>query len=71
MQFPLIVAHGALGAFDEVIFLSVAFLFIVVMGISWVHSRNNPPVDDDESDSVAETPPATDSASEPDHFRLD
>ncbi|MBC7811367.1 MAG: hypothetical protein H7175_09475, partial [Burkholderiales bacterium] len=67
-------AHGALGAFDEVIFLSVGFLFIVVMGISWVHSRNNPPVDDaDSAEPTADTDaasPATDSAA-PDHFRLD
>jgi hypothetical protein len=69
MQFPVILAHGTLGAFDEIIFLSVAFLFIVVMGISWVHSRNNPPAE--EEPETSETPATTDSAYTPDHFRLD
>lgn len=39
MPFPIFVAHGALGAFDEVIFLSVIAVFVVMIGISWVRSR--------------------------------
>lgn len=40
MSNPVILAHGALGNFDEVIFISVIVVFIVMMGISWVRSRD-------------------------------
>lgn len=37
---PLIfLAHGALGAWDEIIFLSVFAVFLAIMGIAWVRSR--------------------------------
>ena len=38
---PLIVvlAHGALGPFDEIIFLSVAIIFVVMMVINWFRSQ--------------------------------
>ena len=41
MPFTPILAHGALGAFDEVIFISVAAIFLIMMGISWFISRRN------------------------------
>lgn len=44
---PMIFAHGALGWFDELIFLGVAVIFIVMMGISWFRSRNMDFIDDD------------------------
>jgi len=40
MSLPLLLAHGALGDFDEVIYLSAAFIFLCLMGIQWVVSRN-------------------------------
>ena len=40
---PVLLAHGALGPYDELIFLGVAVIFLVMMGISWVKSRNAPP----------------------------
>ncbi len=43
MSTPIILAHGALGNWDEVIFLSIAAIFLIMMGISWVKSRNTPP----------------------------
>lgn len=43
MSTPIILAHGSLGNWDEVIFLSVAAIFLIVMGISWVKSRNTRP----------------------------
>ncbi|MAS37803.1 MAG: hypothetical protein CL610_27660 [Anaerolineaceae bacterium] len=60
---PAILAHGALGIWDEIIYISIAAIFVVFMGISWVRSRNQPP-DDDLPDSA----PAD---STPDHFKLD
>lgn len=35
----VILAHGALGAFDEVIFVSVAVVFIGMMAFSWFRSQ--------------------------------
>ena len=32
-------AHGALGPFDEIIFVSIAIIFAVMMGISWARSQ--------------------------------
>jgi len=43
MSAPIILAHGTLGNWDEVIFLSVAAIFLIMMGISWVRSRNVKP----------------------------
>ena len=36
---PVILAHGALGPFDEIIFLSIAVVFLAMMGISWLRSQ--------------------------------
>jgi hypothetical protein len=64
---PIILAHGALGPFDEIIFLGVVALFLTMMGISWVRSRNvQPMLDDDQPDT-----PAAQDADTPDRFRLD
>ncbi len=49
---PVILAHGALGPFDEIIFLSIAVVFLVMMGISWARSQELP---DEESEAPAET----------------
>ncbi len=67
----MILAHGALGPYDELIFGGVAVIFIVMMGISWVKSRNMTP----RLDADADPPAAADSApvppDSPDRFRLD
>jgi cytoskeletal protein RodZ len=34
-----ILAHGALGPYDELIFLGVAVVFLVMMGVSWFQTR--------------------------------
>jgi hypothetical protein len=63
---PILLAHGALGPYDELIFLGVAVIFVVMMGVSWVRSRNTqPPIND---------PPPTRDAPEsdgPNHISLD
>jgi hypothetical protein len=64
MHLPVILAHGALGVWDEVIFLSVAAIFLIMMGISWIRSRSAP-LDETENH---ELPP---DAYEKDRFRLD
>jgi hypothetical protein len=69
----VLLAHGALGPWDEVIFLSIAAVFLVFMGISWVRSRAMEPEfedaenTDDASDLSPDTPA---SASSPERFEL-
>lgn len=63
MQF-FVLAHGALGIWDEVIFISVAVLFLIFMVISWVRSRAIPPKTPDDTHS--DTPQSDET-----HFRLD
>lgn len=46
---PVVLAHGALGPFDEIIFIGVAAIFLVLMGVSWVRSRNTPLEIEDEN----------------------
>ncbi len=71
MNLPIILAHGALGGWDELIFLGVAAIFLTMMGISWVRSRNNTlPIEQPETPSTTEPAnPAPDDS--PDHFRLE
>lgn len=69
MDFSPILAHGALGPFDEIIFASVAFIFVCMMGISWVKSRNSEPnFDDTVPDATPQASPQPDSE---DRFQLD
>ena len=62
---PVILAHGALGSWDEVIYISIAAIFVGFMIISWFRSRNQ--VADDEDQQVVETPEVNQS---PDRFKL-
>jgi hypothetical protein len=66
----VILAHGALGAWDEIIFISIASVFIIMMGISWIRSRTIAPPDDGKAapttPSNSDNPPET-----PDRFRLE
>ncbi len=48
----VILAHGALGPFDEIIFVSIAIIFIVMMGISWLRSQGLPELEDDAAESA-------------------
>ena len=61
----VILAHGLLGPFDEIIYISIAGVFVAFMALSWIRSRNQPPEDE-------ESPPPTDEQpNTPDHFNLD
>ena len=53
---PVIFAHGALGAFDEILFLSIAAVFVMMMVLSWLRSQQLP----DESDAAPGTARAND-----------
>ena len=66
MGIPIIFAHGALGSFDEVIFVSVILIFLVLMALSWVRSRNLP--DDDVPATPTEQSPKA--KNDTDHFSL-
>ena len=70
MQLPVILARGALGVYDELIMFGAAAIFLIIMGISWVRSRNTRPPFEEESQREQPTPD-TDSADAPDRFRLD
>jgi hypothetical protein len=60
MTFTPLLAHGALGPWDELIFLSVFVIFIIIMGISWVRSRALGDDDLDEENVTTETPATED-----------
>lgn len=67
MWTPLVLAHGALGIWDEVIFISIAVIFLVVMVAAWLKSRALPP----ELDEPTATATPHDNPPAPDRFRLD
>ncbi len=72
MHLPVILAHGALGPYDELIFLGAAAIFLIMMGISWVKSRNTRPEFDEVDEGQRESSETADpSAQTPDRFRLD
>jgi hypothetical protein len=61
---PVLVAHGLLGPFDELIYLAIGIVFAIFMIVSWIRSRNEPPEDEDSSGDP------TDPEQSPDHFSL-
>jgi hypothetical protein len=69
MPFTPILAHGALGVFDELLFLAISIIFLVMMGVSWVRSRNMPP-DADEDVEVIDPANPDAPADQPEHFSL-
>jgi uncharacterized membrane protein (DUF4010 family) len=70
---PLVLAHGALGAFDEILFLAVAVVFVGLMIVAWIRSRNN--ADEAETGAITDTETRaaegqSPSDARPDHFPL-
>ena len=59
---PVILAHGALGPFDEIIFFGIAVVFLGMMGLSWVRSQQLPEEEADEAEAA--------DSSEVDRFEL-
>ena len=67
----VMLAHGALGPWDELIFIGVVVVFIGMMGLSWFRSRmNEPEFEDEYSDTItdADFPPDSEAKG---RFRLD
>ena len=62
-----ILAHGALGWWDEIIYVTIAIIFLVFMVISWLRSRNT----DIEEQPSGDSPQSTSPSESPEHFRLD
>ena len=60
---PAILAHGALGPYDEIIFIGIAVIFLGMMGLSWLRSQAL------EDDELEDGEPAA--AADADHFELD
>ena len=60
---PVILAHGALGPFDEIIFIGIAVIFLGMMGLSWLRSQ------DLEEDEPHPGEPAA--APDAEHFELE
>ena len=58
-----ILAHGALGPFDEIIFLGIALVFLGMMGWSWLRSQEL------EEDELEAGEPAR--AEDTEHFELE
>jgi hypothetical protein len=70
MYIPIILAHGALGLWDELIFLGVAAIFLTMMGISWLRNRNAaPPLDTPPPSRDVDAP--RDTIPDSDRFRLE
>jgi hypothetical protein len=45
-------AHGALGGWDEIIFLAVVVVFVVMMAVSWLRGQSTQEsVDPDQADA--------------------
>jgi hypothetical protein len=67
----LVLAHGALGVFDELIFVLVGVVFVGLIVTAWIRSRRSEPeaADPAHSDEPLAGPdvPAGES---PDHFPL-
>lgn len=68
MNLPTLLAHGALGSWDEIVFLSIAAIFLIVMGLSWIRSRAASPDEVDAVDETAEDTPQPEASS---HIRLE
>lgn len=67
-MFTNLLAHGALGGWDEVIFAGVGIAFVVMMGISWIKSRSSEPILEEEPQPPTE---AESTEHAPSHFKLD
>jgi hypothetical protein len=47
-----LIAHGALGPYDELVYLGVAVIFIVMMGVSWFQTRMTDYDDDQHTEEI-------------------
>ena len=71
MSIPVILAHGSLGNYDELIFLGIGVIFIVMMGIAWVKARNAQFEYDEDDGELEDNATAAAESDSGDHFQLD
>lgn len=64
MTIPIMLAHGALGWADEIIFGGVVVVFLGLMLVQWAKTRA-------EGDKPSTEPITTDTDEAPDRFQLD
>ncbi|MBL8131804.1 MAG: hypothetical protein JNL42_08100 [Anaerolineae bacterium] len=71
MNFSPTLAHGALGAFDELLLVAVAAAFVIIMAVSWLRTRSqpDPPSEETSSQDAGTSSEHRDDSEE--HFRLD
>lgn len=65
----IILAHGALGWYDELVFLGIIVIFFGMMFVSWFRSRS---MDYEQTDLMPESPTnETSDADSAERFQLD
>jgi len=62
----VVLAHGLLGGFDEVIFVSIAVIFVGMMGFSWFRSQQLP----DDIETMSQDDAINNTSDTTDHFEL-
>lgn len=63
----VILAHGNLGSSDEIIFISIAIVFIGIMAVSWFRSQQLP---DKEVDGASDNTIREHQQPDTEHFDL-
>lgn len=64
MNLPVLLAHGTLGVWDEVVFILIGLIFLGMMLISWFRSRMSEPL-------LEEPTPAESAPAQPGHLPLE
>ena len=67
----VILAHGLLGGYDEVVFVGVAIVFVAMMAFSWFRSQQLPDDELDYDKLDEEMTPHPSDVSEVERFELD
>ena len=65
---PVLLAHGALGYWDEAVYISVAVIFFAITIYSWYRTRREFPNIDDQNTPQRDQAKQT---NDPDTFELD
>lgn len=64
-------AHGALGPYDELVYLGVAAIFVTMMGVSWFRTRMGEYDDDQHADNLQSPIETTPQERHADRFTLE
>ncbi len=69
MTLPILLAHGALGPYDEIILPVIGGAFIGLIIVTWWTSRNKTLPDDPKTENT--DPSQNDAADHTSHYKLD